>query len=95
MNKTTYTHPASKPIPEKSVDALKQLSEAFNSNRMVQIPVEEYNHLVRCAMQRDVLATCVNTYPDYMVGDLVRTVLGISKPDPAANTVTNEGNANA
>jgi len=95
MNKTTNTHPASKPIPEKSVEALKQLSEAFNTPHMVQVPADKYDEMLRASTQRDLIVGCLNTFPEYMALDFVRAVFGISKPDPAANTVANEGNANA
>ena len=81
---------------EKSAEALKSLAGLQNAlTREVQIPVDKYDELVRAKLQRDIIAEGLKAFPDYMVSELVRTVLGIAKADPAANTNASEDNADA
>lgn len=83
---------------DKTAEALNALAGLQNAiPRMVQIPVEKYDELVRAKLQLDIIAESLKAFPDYLFCDLVRTVLGIPKADPAsnANPLSSEDNADA
>lgn len=97
MNNKTVNFPQ-KSNAEKTAEALKALAGLQNAvPRMVQIPADKYEHLVRATLQRDLIAEGLNAFPEYMTATFVRTVLGVPEVDPAsnANPLTREDNADA
>ena len=85
MNNNKPVNFPQKSNAEKTAEALKALAGLQNAiPRMVQIPVEKYDELVRATLQRDIIAEGLKAFPEYKVADFVRTVLGIPEAAPAS-----------